>query len=219
MRLDYELLDGSEDDVGFTQSTVRLEAEYAIHPSFSVEIDVPFTTLNPDIAASESNLGDIELGLNFANFAFEQYGLLLGYGVEAGLPTGDDAKGIGSDNIIELEPFFNIALKRRELELVAFGKFGIPFNQGEGQEVETELAYNFSALYHFGPRVQGLLELDGETVLSGDESGASVLNLSPGVKVRPLQIRNLIIGASAGIPVTDLEEFDVRGIVSAFWHF
>ena len=45
-------------------------------------------------------------------------------------------------------------------------------------------------LYHLGNVVKILLEFDGETVLNGEEDGASVLNIDPGIQPK---------GASDGI--------------------
>ena len=103
--------DGNETEVEF-------EAEYAITRAFSVEIGGPFASINPDGASSESGIGNLEIALKFANYAFENLGILLGYGVEFGLPTGDDAKGIGSDHVFEIEPFFNIGVQRGHWEFV-----------------------------------------------------------------------------------------------------
>ena len=66
-----------------------------------------------------------------------------------GLPTGDDAEGIGSNNEVEFDPYLNIGYKWRRLEITAWSAFGIPTNQDEEEEVETELAPNLSLLYHF----------------------------------------------------------------------
>ena len=215
VRLDYLYVDLGDGAGG----TVRVEGEYAFDRVFSIEIDVPYSWLDPDQTASVSNVGTVDVGLKFANFAFEELGLLLGYGIEFGLPTGDDAKGIGSDHIFEVGPFFNLGYKRRRLELVGFVEFGIPTNQDAGEEIETDLGANLSALYHFSRRLQGLIELDGESVLSGDENGDDVLNVSPGIKLRPLAHQDLMVGLSVGFPVSDLEEFDARVLVSVFYHF
>ena len=69
------------------------------------------------------------------------------------------------------EPFFNIGFTQGDWELVVFTTFGIPTNQEEGEDVDTELATNVSTLYHVNSRLQLLLEFDGESVLSGEESG------------------------------------------------
>jgi len=215
IRFDGFTFDGDENS-----DQVRLEAEYAFHPSFSLEIDVPWTSLDEE-GGSRSDLDNVGLGLKFANFAFADRGLLLGYGLEFGLPTGDDTRGIGSDNVLEIEPFLSLGVLRGRFELVSFIEFGIPTNQheDEGQEVETEMGVNLSLLYHASQRLQVLVELDGETVLSGDEEGESVVNVTPGVKVRPITDSPLWLGLGLGTPVSSEEEFDTRVVGSVFYHF
>jgi hypothetical protein len=219
VRIDYGFTDITEDDEGLSQNGVRLEAESAFHPSFSIELDVPYRWQSHTTAATESSLDNVSIGLKFANFAFAQSGVLLGYGIEFGLPTGDSEKGIGSDHIVEFVPFLDFGYKRSRLELVSFVEFAIPTNQSADEEIETELEYTFSSLYHFGARLQGLVEFDGETVLSGEEAGETVFNLSPGLKYRFLRSRMLAFGVSAGLPLTDHREFDVRVLASVFYHF
>lgn len=201
-----------------TETEFDLEGEYAFHRAFSIEVGVPFAVLDPDDAPSASRLGNLEVLFKFANYAFERHGLLLGYGLEFGLPTGDDARGIGSDHLWEMEPFLNLGYRRGRIELVGWSRFGVPFNQNAGDEVETEFAYDLSALVHVTPRFQGLLEVNGETVLSGDEAGETVVLLSPGVKVAPAAGVPLFIGAGASVPLTDTE-LDVAARVSLFYHF
>ena len=164
--------------------TLGLELEYAFHRAFSIEAGVPFTRLDLDDESGTSKLGNAEVALKFANYAFESRGLLLGYGIEFGLPTGSEADGIGSDHIVELEPFFNVGFKQKDWELVAFTTFGIPTNQ-ESEEVETELVTNVSTLYHVNPRLQLLLEFDGESVLSGEDIGPADLARHSGRQVCP----------------------------------
>lgn len=219
VRVDYGFMDITEEDEGLSQNGLRLEAEYAFHPSFSIELDVPYRWQSRTSESTVSSLDNVSIALKFANFAFAQSGVLLGYGIELGLPTGDSEKGIGSDHIVEFVPFLDFGYKRSRLELVSFVEFAIPTNQAEDEEIETELEYTFSSLYHFGERLEGLVEFDGETVLSGEEAGETVFNLSPGLKYRFLRSRMLAFGVSAGLPLTDHREFDVRVLASIFYHF
>ena len=199
--------------------TVRLEGEYAFHPTFSIEIDVPFVFLDASGESPDSNLDDVEIGLKLANFVFEEYGVLLGYGIEFGLPTGDDGKDIGSNNSFEIEPFFDVGYRCGDLEVVGFASFGMPTNQGDGEEVENEFGYQVSTLYHLTPRVAGHLELDGETELNGDGEGETVVNITPAVSVAPLESRDLRVAAGVSFPVTGGEEVEIQTIFSLFYHF
>lgn len=201
-----------------TESELELEGEYAFHRSFSIEFGAPFAVVNPEGGSSRSHLGNLEILFKFANYAFEKHGLLLGYGLELGVPTGNDAEGIGSDHLWEVEPVLNVGFKRGRVELVGFSRFGIPFNQDPGEEVETELAYDLSALLHVTSRVQALVEINGETVLSGGEAGGTVVLLSPGAKLAPAVEIPLFVGLGAQVPLTD-EDLDIAVELSVFYHF
>lgn len=214
IRIDYAFV--KLDDA--TKNTFLFEGEYAFHRSFSIEAGVPFATLDPGEGSRMSNFGNAEVGFKFANFAFEDRGLLLGYGIELGLPTGNDDKGIGSDHVFEFEPFLNIGYKREGIEVVSFATFGIPTNQEDEEEVETEFSYNLASLYHVNPRLQLLMELDGEAVLSGDEAGQSEWHLTPGLKVAPAN-SDLFIGFGVRIPLSGNRELDAQALMSLFYHF
>ena len=63
-----------------------------------------------------------------------------------------------------------------------FTTLSVPTNQEEGEHVETELATNFSTLYHVNSRLQLLLEFDSESVLSDEEFGEQTWRLTPGAR-------------------------------------
>lgn len=216
IRGDYVFRD--EDDG--ERHTARFEGEYAFRPWLSMEVDLPVTIRRPDDGSNEANLDNIEVGLKYANFAFARHGVLVGGGLELGLPTGDDAKGIGSNNEIEIEPFLDAGFKRGRFEVVGFLAFGVPVNQDEAEEdaVDLELGYNLAAQYDLSARFTALLELDGETIAVGDED-ETVVNITPGLKFRPTGDPDLQLGAGVSFPVTDDEAFDVRAIASLFYHF
>ncbi len=77
IRVDHQFFDfpdGEEENSGV------LEAEYAFHRSFSIEMGLPYTY-------TQTAFGNLDVAFKFANYAFEEAGLLLGYGVEMGFPT------------------------------------------------------------------------------------------------------------------------------------
>lgn len=203
--------DVDADEVGF-------EGEWAFDRSFSIEVKVPYVSINPELGAARSALGTVEAALKFANFAFHRHGLLLGYGLEFGLPTGDPVQGIGSDHVWEIEPFLNVGWQRGLVELVGWARFGIPTNQNATEEVETEFHYDLSALFRVSPRVEALLELNGETGLSGAEAGVGAVTLSPGLKIAPIASRSLFVGISGTVPL-DEQELDSRLTASLLYHF
>ncbi|MED5563220.1 MAG: hypothetical protein VYB16_01815, partial [Gemmatimonadota bacterium] len=90
--------------------------------------------------------------------------------------------------------------------------------QNPGEELETELHYDFSARYHFSPRVQGLLELNGEVGLSGDEAGEGIVVLSPGIRVAPFAPHPLFVGLGGSFPLGE-EELNARLKLAFFYPF
>lgn len=205
VRLDHQFLDlpdGDQINVGV------FEAEYAFFRSFSIETGLPYSYTDGDF-------GNLEVALKFANFALEDAGILLGYGVEFGFPTAGGLIEAES----EIAPFLNIGLKRGDLEIVAWGILGVPFSQEEGEEIETEIEVNLAALYHISERFDALLEMDGAGGISGDAVGEDVVNLSPGIRFRLGPDGPLVIGSSIGFPLTNQEEFSTRWTTSLFWHF
>ncbi|RMF70097.1 MAG: hypothetical protein D6740_08750 [Alphaproteobacteria bacterium] len=199
----------------------RLEGEYAFTPSLSLEVDLPVSLRDPaGLAGGVSSLDTVDVALKYANFHFADQGLLLGGGIEFGLPTGSDAKGIGSDHIIDIEPFLDFGFQRGALELVGFLSAGLPVNdRPEDGAADAELGIDLSALYHVSSRFALLIELNGEHVYGGEEAGLDVWNLAPGFKVRPWKELALKIGFGVQIPVGGRKEQKIRTLLSVFYHF
>ncbi len=222
IRLDYFFMDieGEEEQGGGLKNhTIRLEAEFAFSRNISLEVNVPYTFIDPDEGSGEDHFNNIEVGLKLASFIFEEYGLLLGGGIEFGIPTGDDEKGIGSDHILEIEPFLSMGYKYNNFELVSFVSLGFPVNQDGGEDESDEFGYNVSLLYHLTNNIEALLEIDGEVALNGEEDGESILNIDPGIKILPFNNKDIHIGFGAGFPLTEEQAFEYRLIGSLIYHF
>lgn len=200
------------------RSGLILGGEYAFDRSFSIEVGLPYEFLNTGMEATASRIGNMEVSFKFANFAYEDAGLLLGYGLEVGLPTGNDASAIGSDHRIEWAPFLNAGLKKGAWEWVGFATFEIPTNQKPGEEIETELELNASVLYNISERWEGLLELNGSSPLSGGEE-SPIWFFSPGFKLAPLPNEHLKAGVGVQIPLSADSEQELGLIGSLFYHF
>ena len=116
--------------------------------------------------------------------------------------------------LTHLEPYtFQDGFARPSLDAVC-GLKG-PLHQNPGEELET---YDFSALYHYSPRVQGLLELNGEVGLSSDEAGEGIVAFSPGVKVAPFARHPLFVGLGGSFPLGE-EELNARLKLAFFYPF
>ncbi len=216
VRFNAAFADGDEGEALELEASV----EFAITPNIGVELAVPYAFVNPDDGGAEDGLGSTEVALKFADYRFARRGVVLGAGVELGLPTGDAGRGIGDDRVVELEPYAAVAFRRGDFETIGVLRLGIPINErsGEADEVDLEVAADAAALYHLSPRVAVLLELNGATVAAGD-ADESILVLSPGVSMAPLDDSRLRIGLGVGVPLTEDEGFDWEGRFMAILHF
>lgn len=217
IRLDYVLL-WSNDLPEFRDRLVRVEGEYAFSDAVSLALVAPYEFRKESGGARVKGLGDIELSLKFASLRYGEHGLLLGGGLSAGIPTGNDQKQIGSSHIVELEPFVNAGYKRDRLELVGFARLSSTFNRRTGDEPERDLAFDFSTLYHLHPRLEALMELTTSRALVGSEAGVPQTFLAPGVKIYPFTNPRIMSGASLLLGTGAAS--NVRAVsLSGFYHF
>ena len=217
LRLDY-IGTRTSGPTGLHENMFRVEGEYAFSPSVSLAIVAPFISRTAPAADRASGLGNIELSLKVASLAFGERGLLLGGGLSAALPTGSDAKAIGSSHIVELEPFLDAGYKRNALELVGFATLSSTFRRRAGEDAERNLAFDFSALYRIQSRLEGLIEVTTARALVGPESGSQQAFVAPGLKVYPFTNRQLMFGASVELGMGVVH--DTRAfLLSGFYHF
>jgi hypothetical protein len=203
---------------GFHENTFRLEGEYAFNHNVSLAIVTPFISRTAPPAERARGLGNVELSLKAASLAFGQHGLLLGGGLSAALPTGSDAKGIGSAHIVELEPFLDAGYKLDAVELVGFATLSSTFRRRAGEDAERNFTFDFSALYRIQSRLEGLIEVTTMRALIGAESGSQQTFIAPGFKVYPFTNRKFMFGASVEIGTGAVR--DTRALlVSGFYHF
>lgn len=242
VRLNYGYFDLTGQDEQEHSASVGFE--YAFSRAFSVEAAVPYSF-------TDGAAGITSVSLKFANYALEEQGLLLGYGIGAGLPTSGDAGGeeghdhdhdhgagvpagipdpvlhggggavhptLGRDHW-ELSPFFNIGYMSGSWELVGFGTFGVPTGSVPDGDGGVSISYNASVLYHAGARLDLLAELHGSGGVQGHPVGEDVVQAAPGIRWQVLPESPLVLGAGASFPLTDVQEYDGRLLVSLFYHF
>jgi hypothetical protein len=217
LRIDY-LGIRTSGSTGVHENEFRLEGEYAFNHAVSFAIVTPFISRTAPAAERASGLGNIELSLKAASLAFGEQGLLLGGGLSAALPTGSDAKGIGSSHLVELEPFLDAGYKRGALELVGFATLSSTFHRRAGEEAERNLTFDLSALYQIQSRVEGLIEVTTTRALIAAESGSQQTFVAPGLKMYPFTNRQLMFGASVEIG-TGLARDTHALLLSGFYHF
>lgn len=184
-----------------------------------MEVSLPYTLLDPDGGASEQAIDNAEVSLKYANFSLAERGLLLGGGLELGLPTGDDDKGIGSNNVLEVEPFVDFGYRCGRSQVVGFLAAGFPTNENGEDEADTEIGWNLSWLYQWTPRFSGLIEFEGLQIEGGGEDGTRSLTIAPGFKFAPLAGHDLRVGLSLAYPLTADREFQAQTLLSVFQHF
>ena len=217
LRVDYGLTKESEEGDALIHRA-RLGAEYAPFRWLSFEFNLPYVIADRDDEANRHNLDNIEAAIKLASFVLEDQGMLLGGGLELGLPTGNSSNGIGSDRLVEIEPFVDVGVELGPFEGIGFLKFGFPAN-GNSEDADWELGWNVSLLHHTTPWLETILEFDGGRAWGGEEDGETVAHVSPGLKLIPLSDHDLAIGSAISLPITNDEEFDLRWIFSIFYHF
>ena len=65
-------------------ATYKIEGEYAFNRWLAAEILIPYAFLNPEVGHGhkEDNIETVEVGIKYANFAFEDSGVIIGGGLE-----------------------------------------------------------------------------------------------------------------------------------------
>jgi hypothetical protein len=217
VRLDYFFSRRNDAGEIISGHTPRLEFEYAFRRSFSIEVNAPYTFNQPESAPGQSHLDTVEVSFKFASFAFDEKHILPTYGLSFNLPTGNDS-GIGSNHIVEIEPFAGLGYKHKKIQLVGIVSVGLATNKRAGDEEGTEFGFGLASMYKVTPRFEALLEFDGHRPLTGGEERRTVANISPGLKFLPFN-DHWQIGVSAGFPVTHTKDFNIRTVVSVFYHF
>jgi hypothetical protein len=217
-KLRFDFLSARTTDPGSDrEKLVQVEGEYAFGHALSLSVIAPYVWLR-SAGNDASSMGDVELSLKGASMIFAERGILVGGGLSTTLPTGNDEKGIGSDHVIELEPFIDAAYRYNELELVTFLSTASAVNRRSGEEPERSLDFNASALYAVVPRVEALFEVASTRALVGPETGSWQTLIAPGIKVYPFTNRQFMFGASAGFGTGEIRTVRTL-LVSAFYHF
>jgi hypothetical protein len=217
VRLDYFFADRASLQSGLKENTIRLEVEYAFAPFISIEANFPYTWVSSG-NLSHRNFSNTEIGIKIADFSFEDNNLLIGYGFDFSMPTGNDKKEIGSSHLWNIEPGLSAGYKLNKLEIILSASTGIPFNSAANENAENDLSLHSSFLYDFDQKIQGVLEFNSETILNGEEKGNSSVFISPGIKAAPLNSEKLMFGLSAGFPISIEKEFNTEVLFSVFYH-
>ena len=216
LRLDVAF--ASDRLTGSHAMALKAEGEFAFSRSFSIAVTAPFVRITSPGPLRTSAFGSVEVSAKAASFAFAESGILLGGGMSLGLPTGSDAKGIGSGHLYEIAPFLDAAIRRGNLETVGFLTYSTTANRDPGEASENALTLDGSVLWRFLPQVELLAEMTTSRAVGGSPGARSETFVAPGIKWRPVKFPKLAFGV-AGI-------FGVGGATksnalqtTAFYHF
>jgi len=218
LRLDYVWTRTGPPADRTTERGERGEGEYAFTPGLSLAVTLPYTSRRTTGLPDARGIGNTEVSLKAASLKWGERGVLVGGGLSVGLPTGSDARGIGTSHAVELEPFADVGLERGGLQIVGIGHYGTTVRNPAGVDAEHQLAFNGSALYRVSPIAETLLEVEAARTVAGAAHTAES-SVAPGLKVYPFPNRHVMFGVSAILGLTG-EARDARGVVvSAFYHF
>ena len=206
--------------------------EYAVSERFSVFGEVPFRGIEPDgfldfgppydPFEGESGLGDIRAGAKLGLMSrSDRNATLL---VRAGFPSGDAAKGLGSD-LFSIEPalLYSQAINDRVGLEAQFGLW-LPFGGSAG--VDSDDKFSGQVLYYgIGPsfdlvatdraRFTPVVELVGWRVINGFQTGCNadltctydaddnIVSLKFGARTTVNERHSFYVGY--GVPLTDAQ--------------
>lgn len=208
----------TDEPVGAGATEMRGEFEYAFARTFSLAVVAPFTRITSPADARTSGLGNVELSAKAASFAFAHSGALVGGGMTIGLPTGSDAKGIGSGHLYEISPFADAAIRKGPVELVGFLTYSALANRSAGDANERDMTFNGSILWRAAEELELLTELTTSRSYGGAEPAYTRTFVAPGIKWRPAKFEKVAVGAAAIRGVGSASAINAVQI-SAFYHF
>lgn len=197
---------------------LRGEVEYGFSNSFSLAVVAPFVRVTSPQAARATSLGSVELSAKAASYAFAESGVLVGGGLTVGLPTGNDAKGIGSGHLYEMSPFVDAAVKRGDVEAVGFLTYSTVVNRNATDENERVLTFDGSLLWRFVPQLEALAEVTTSRSIGSSAGSYSETFLAPGIKFRPAAWPKVAVGAAVLRGIGDASGTNAVQL-SAFYHF
>jgi len=80
-------------------------------------------------------------------------------------------------------------------------------------EPDKELKYNVALSCSFREVIHPIIEINGETILAGHESGNDIVYGTSGVLFGPFEtnkFKDILLGIGVQNPITEREEFDVN---------
>ncbi len=191
-------------------STTKFEYESRLGARGQWELSLPFES---DHSAPAGGIGDIEISGKYALYDNLQSLSIISAGLEVGMPTGSQAKGLGTGEWM-LAPFLAGGKGFGNLLVQSNVKYETTL-KGE----ESELQYNLAFTYQLTDEKSGLapaLELNGIKSL---EDGTNNLYLTPQLFFGLSKRGHLAMSLGAQIPISGPQSFDYRVVAFFLWEY
>lgn len=222
LRLDYQHTNHLRDPAA-DASEIRAELSHSFNERLGVNFSVPFIFLNRLEDSSTSGFGDIEVGARYVLIGSETTATFkLAAGLNVATPTGNAGRDLGEGRTV-LEPEVLAFQKLSERTFVQ-GQLSLGIGLGSGEQ-DRELGYSMG-LGHVITTINNwqlfsyptpTIEVNCATALAGEESGRSVIDLTPGLR---WQVCNKgFAGVAYSFPVSGSREFDNQFIFSFVYIF
>jgi hypothetical protein len=200
----------------------EVELSWRFGRALSVSLGVPVVYLSPRDGSDVAGIGDLTLDGKYRVFQSVEHAALAAVGLELGLPTGSERRGLGGSTA--LTPYLTAGIGLRWIDLI--GEVAYTWIVDGTDSGLQSLQVNLAAAYTGWRRVTPLLELNLVTQTRGadrpeedepDLVGRTQVYLTPGI-VFDLPRRTSLRGG-VQIPLTSAKEFDYRIIAIVNWEF
>ena len=209
----------------------EVELSWRFGDRIEASIEIPVVFLMPREGSDESGLGDITLGGKVLVFQSIAQPALVTVGVELGLPSGSESRGLGGS--FSVTPYVTAGIGLGPIDLI--GDIGYTWVVDGHDDGSETLAVSLAAAYKGWRQVTPMLELSVVTQTrrangsgEGDEGeeepdlvGQPQVYLTPGVIVRSLSWMPAGTSFRGGVQIglTHDREFDYRVLASFSWEF
>lgn len=195
------------------ETAALLALEWPVLPRLQLEVEIPFTILDPDAGKVVAGFGDIELQAKLQVFKSVQYRALVAFGLEMKLPAGSRARGLGGEHAIE--PFLTAGIALGPFDLIGEVAYEWILNGDDRpreQEFTARLALGYPVSRWFTPLLE-LLTLTRTRGPAGEAEESTLLHkmrvyLVPGINIRPRP--GMTLRAGFQVPVTTAKDFDYQ---------
>jgi hypothetical protein len=143
-----------------------VELSWRFGRPFSISLEVPFVYLSPHDGSDVAGIGDIALDARFRVFQSVEHSALVSVGVELGLPTGSEHRGLGGSTAAT--PYVAAGIGLGPIDLI--GEVNYSWTVDGADSGTQTLRVNLAAAYTDWRRVTPLLELNMVTQTHGADS-------------------------------------------------